>query len=39
MYLHGLNPKASRELAQELEEYFEEGITADEAVRRQRRKY
>ncbi|MEM2133936.1 MAG: winged helix-turn-helix domain-containing protein [Candidatus Jordarchaeaceae archaeon] len=31
--------KSLTELADELEEYFEEGITAEEAVRRERRKY
>jgi hypothetical protein len=34
-----VKPKSLRELAEELEEYFEEGITAEEAVRREHRKY
>jgi hypothetical protein len=34
-----VKPKNLSELAEELEEYFEEGITAEEAVRRERRKY
>jgi DNA-binding transcriptional ArsR family regulator len=34
-----VKPKSLSELAEELEEYFEEGITAEEAVRRERRRY
>nr|MDO8081301.1 winged helix-turn-helix domain-containing protein [Candidatus Freyarchaeota archaeon] len=34
-----VKPKSLNELAEELEKYFEEGITAAEAVRRERRKY
>ncbi|MFB0559690.1 MAG: winged helix-turn-helix domain-containing protein [Candidatus Lokiarchaeia archaeon] len=34
-----VKPKNLRELAEELEPYFEEEITAAEAVRRERRKY